>query len=127
MAKKYDIPKLDNLTDGGLADLLAEAREKEKEGKFYAGFFGEALKARLKAAKKLTKGTEVIGEEWCATVGISEVERFDVTACKEAAEAGDVEAARVIAKFTKSSEVVQLRTTKLAVPNKVETKSKPKK
>jgi hypothetical protein len=120
MAKKYDVPKLDNMTDVGLADLIGEYAEKEKEGKFYAGFYKEALKGRLKATQKLVQGTEVLGEKFCATVGLSETFRFDVTACREAAEKGDAEAASVLKRFTPvdGKEVVAIRVTERVILNK---------
>jgi hypothetical protein len=116
-AKKYPTPNLDNVTDGGLVDILANERAKEKEAKFYAGFYGDALKGRLRAQKRLVNEAEVHGENYCGVVSISEPERFDTKGLRAAAEAGDKAAADILKRFLKVGDpVVTLNIKELVKP-----------
>jgi hypothetical protein len=112
--KAYHIPDMSNATPSGLVDMLADAREKEAEAKFYAGFYKDALKARW--PKELI-GKPLEGEKFCAELKVVEATRFDINAARAAAEKDPLLAAYLM-KFMVSSEQERLETKERAKVNK---------
>jgi hypothetical protein len=108
-ASKYPTPNLTNMTDMGLVDCLAEARAKEADAKFYAGFYGDALKGRLRATNNLINGYSLKGQKYVACVTVSDVERFDITAAREAAKT-DPQVEKFIKRFLKVTTTTTVRT-----------------
>jgi hypothetical protein len=113
MAKRYPIPNMDNMTDGGLVDILADWREKEAEAKFYVGFYKEALKARM-ADKKSGEKRVMEGEKFVAEITTSVRTTLKTTEIWAAAEAGDEHCKFVCAKYMNETVVETLRTIEKA-------------
>src|SRR5688572_29395665 len=51
---KFKMPNLDNITPAGLADLIGQVREEQKDLKKLEGVYTEALKARMIAEVALS-------------------------------------------------------------------------
>ena len=116
MAKKYHVPDLSNMTPTGLVDMLADARAKMAEAKFYEEFYKEALKARWAKLDNGQEAPEMMGERFCAERSYSTQERFDVTGLRTAAANGDQTAIDVLQKYLKEVPMVQIRTEEIATP-----------
>jgi hypothetical protein len=114
VAKHYDIPNTENLTDGGAVDVLCDWKEKEKEAKFYSGFYSDLIKARMAQTPDVAA---LKGERYIAEKKTFPTTRFDLEGLKEAAGKGDAEALSIMNRFYKTSEVTQLRTKELANSN----------
>jgi hypothetical protein len=114
-SKHYDIPNTENLTDGGAVDILCDWKEKEKEAKFYTGFYSDLIKSRLQHGDYVA----IKGEKYIAEKKTFPTTRFDLEGLKEAAGKGDREALNVMKRFYKTTNVTQLRTKELAEAKKV--------
>jgi hypothetical protein len=111
MAKHYDIPNTENLTDGGAVDILCDWKEKEKEAKFYTGFYSDLIKSRMAQTPDVAA---IKGERFIAEKKTFPTTRFDLDGLKTAAGWGDPEAVSIMNRFYKTSDVTQLRTKELA-------------
>lgn len=121
MAKKsYPIPNLENMTDGGLVDLLGQVREQMAEAKFYEGFYKEVLTSRLAGR------TVLPGENFELQVVTYPQSRFSVEVCRAAIAKGDEEAARTLAKYSISTDITQFRVGEIVKPNVALTQVKAK-
>jgi hypothetical protein len=105
MAKKYDLPNLDNMTPTGLVDLIAEARERQKEAKFYEGVYMERLKAYW-PIKDGVPDPEMYGERYCLERKVNSGERLSVTTLRAGADAGDPIAIEALKKYSVPTETV---------------------
>jgi len=99
--QKYPIPNMDNLTPSGLIDLIAGERENKARAQFYEGIYRQRLDATRDPAQAVIEGEKFVG-----TYTVSQSERIDTDAVREAFSRDEL----IARGFLKVTETVTLRT-----------------
>jgi hypothetical protein len=98
---KYPLPNMDNITPGGLIDMIAAYREMTKEAKFYEGVYRQ----RLDATRDPNQ-ISIEGEKFLGNFSTSQSERIDTEAIRQAFSRQEL----IDRGFLKVMDIVTLRT-----------------